>query len=96
MTWVQTIIDFLITALCIFIVLRIIMKAKNAMEAKKNEEAAAKAAEEQAKKDAEAAAAKAKADEEAAALKAKQDQLEACVFNQEKLLSKILDALKNK
>lgn len=95
-TWIQTIIDFLITALCIFIVLRIIMKAKNAMEAKKNEEAAAKAAEEQAKKDAEAAAAKAKADEEAAALKAKQDQLEACVFNQEKLLSEILDALKNK
>ena len=35
-------------------------------------------------------------DEEAAALKAKQDQLEACVFNQEKLLSEILDALKNK
>ena len=33
-TWLQTIIDFLITALCIFVVLRIIVKAKNLAEYK--------------------------------------------------------------
>ena len=36
-TWIQTIIDFLLTALCIFIVLRILMKAKNTLERKKIE-----------------------------------------------------------
>ena len=42
-TWLQTIIDFLITALCIFVVLRIIVKAKNLAEYKKTMEAEAKA-----------------------------------------------------
>ena len=53
-TWIQTIIDFLLTALCIFIVLRILMKAKNTLEHKKIE-AEKKKAEEEAKKAEEAA-----------------------------------------
>ena len=91
-TWFQTIIDFLITALCIFIVLRIIMGIKNKLEAKKQAEEAAKAAE--AKAEAEKVAA------EAARLAAeaaeKQEKLDASIFKQEQLLSEIKDILKNK
>lgn len=91
-TWLQTIVDFLIVALCIFIMLRVIMKAKNVVEADK-----IKAAEEQKAID-EAAAAEAKkvADEAAAALAEKQAQLEASTLNQEKLLTEIRDLLKKK
>ncbi len=84
-TWVQTVIDFLITALCIFVVLRIIMTMKNKLEAKKIAEEAAKAADE-----------KAKTEEAAAALKARQDALEDAQLNQAKLLEEIRDILKNK
>lgn len=84
-TWAQTVIDFLITALCIFVVLRVIMAAKNRLEAKKIEEEKKKAEEEKAKKDA-----------EAAAIKARQDQLEECQINQAKLLEEIRDILKGK
>ncbi len=84
-TWAQTIIDFLITALCIFCVLRVIMVAKNKMEAKKIAEEQAKAEEE-----------KAKADEAAAALGARQAALEEAQLNQTKLLEEIRDILKNK
>lgn len=45
-TWLQTIIDFIIVALCIFIVLRIIIKSKEKLEARKKKEEAAPAAEE--------------------------------------------------
>lgn len=84
-TWAQTVIDFLITALCIFIVLRMIMMAKNTIEAKKIAETKAKEAEEKAKNDA-----------AAEALKARQLQLEEAQINQEKLLEEIRDLLKNK
>lgn len=84
-TWAQTIIDFLITALCIFCVLRVIMIAKNKMEAKKIAAEQAKAAEE-----------KAKADEAAAALEARQNALEEAQLSQAKLLEEIRDILKNK
>lgn len=84
-TWAQTVIDFLITALCIFVVLRVIMSAKNRLETKKIEAEKIKAEEE-----------KAKADAAAAALKARQDQLEECQINQAKLLEEIRDILKNK
>ena len=50
-TWIQTIIDFLLTALCIFIVLRILMKAKNTLEHKKIEAEKKKAEEENRKLD---------------------------------------------
>lgn len=84
-TWIQTIIDFLITAFCIFVVLRVIMKLKNKLDAKKTAEAEAKAAEE-----------KAKADAELEAVKARQAQLEESTLNQEKLLSEIKDILSKK
>ncbi len=85
-TWVQTVLDFLITALCIFCVLRVIMIAKNKMEAKKIAAEQAKAEEEE----------KAKASEAAAALQARQNALEEAQINQAKLLEEIRDILKNK
>ena len=84
-TWAQTVIDFLITALCIFVVLRIIITMKNTLESKKIAAEKAKAEEE-----------KAKADEAAAALKVRQDALEEAQLNQAKLLEEIRDILKNK
>jgi large conductance mechanosensitive channel len=89
-TWLQTIIDFLITALCIFIVLRIITGARNKLEAKKlaADEAAKKEAEEKAKADKEAA------DAVAAAAAAKQAALDESVMQQAALLSEIRDLLK--
>lgn len=72
-TFIQSIIDFIIVALCIFIALRVIMNAKNklhadeiaAEKAKAEEEAAAaKAAEEAAKQENEAKEAAKKAEDE--------------------------------
>lgn len=84
-TWLQTIIDFLITALCIFIVITVIAKARERLEAKKiAEEAAAKAE----------ADAKAKADKEAA--EAREEAYRNSVLQQEVLLKEIRDLLKNK
>lgn len=83
--WLQTIIDFLITAFCIFCVLRVIMKLKNKLDAKKIAEAEAKSAEEKAKQDA-----------ELEAVKARQTQLEESTLNQEKLLAEIKDILAKK
>lgn len=91
-TWLQTIIDFLITAFCIFVVLRVIMRAKNKLEAKKQAEAEAAAAAAKAEADrkaAEAAAAAAVAAE-------KQAQLDASILEQSKLLAEIRDLMKNK
>ena len=82
-TWAQTVIDFLITAFCIFVVLRIIMNIKNRFESEKIAAAEKEAAE-----------AKAKADEEAAALKARQDALEESTLKQAELLAEIRDLLK--
>lgn len=91
--WLQTIIDFLIIALSIFIVLRILHNAENKLNAKKiaKEEAenAAKKAEEEAlaAKAAEEAAAK------AAAEKAIQDEYYANVREQSRLLREISEKL---
>ena len=90
--WIQTIIDFLITAFCIFLVLRVIMKLKDKLEAKKIAEEKAKAEEEEKK----AAEEKAKADAELEAVKARQTQLEESTLNQEKLLAEIKDILSKK
>lgn len=87
--WIQTIIDFLIVALCIFIILRVIVKAKEKVEAKKIAEAEAKAAEEKAKADADAAAAA----EAKAAADARQKAIEDSILNQEKLLAEICKAV---
>ena len=83
--WLQTIIDFLITAFCIFVVLRVIMKVKNKLDAAKIAEEEKKAAEEKAKEEA-----------ELEAIKARQAQLEESTLNQEKLLADIKDILSKK
>ena len=91
-TWFQTILDFLITAFCIFIVLRIIMVIKKRAERKELEAAEKKAAEEKAAADkaaAEAAVA-------AAAAAEKQARLDESVLKQEALLTEIKELLKNK
>lgn len=91
-TWLQTIIDFIITAFCIFVVLRIMVKAKEKIEAKKIAEEKAKAEAEKAKADAEKAAADA-----AAALEvAKKKELDESILRQEKLLAEMCELLKSK
>lgn len=89
-TWFQTILDFLIVALCIFTVLRILMRAKNVIDAEKIAAEEKKAAEEKAKAEAEEAATKEKAE----ALAARQTQLEEAVLHQEKLLAEMCEIMK--
>ncbi|MCQ2428940.1 MAG: large conductance mechanosensitive channel protein MscL [Clostridia bacterium] len=89
-SWIQTIIDFVIVALCIFLILRVIMKAREKIDAKKKAEeeaAAAKAAEEKAAADAAAA-------EAAAVAAARQAAVEDAILNQEKLLKELVAASK--
>ena len=95
-SWIQTILNFIIVALCIFVALRVLMHAKNSLNEKEIEEAAKKAAEEKAAADAKAAEDKKAADEAAVALAKKQAELEAATLHQEKLLEEIRDLLKNK
>ena len=89
-TWLQTIIDFLIIAFCIFCVVRLINKIRDKanekeLAAKAEADAAAKkAADEKAAADAEAA--KAKAEEEAA--------FRASIMKQTELLAEISKSLK--
>ena len=89
-TWLQTIIDFLIIALCIFCVVRVINKIRDKANEKEilakaeADAAAKKAADEKAAADAEAA--KAKAEEEAA--------FRASLMKQTELLSEIRNSLK--
>lgn len=95
LTWgafVQTVIDFLVIALCIFFVLRAISKASAVANRKKLAEEEAKAAEAKAKADAEAAA-KAEEEAKAAAHKAALDQ---AILNEEKLLAEIKELLAKK
>ncbi len=86
-SFIQTIIDFLLTALAIFIVLRIIMKTKEKFNAKQ-------IAEEAEKKAAADAEAKAKADAEAAAKAAEEEAAKAAAAEQLQLLRDIRDSLK--
>lgn len=91
-SWIQTIIDFIITAFCIFFVLRVITKTKAKLEADKiaaEEKAAAEAAA-KAEEDKKAAA-------EAAAIEAeKAEAFKQSIIQQEKLLAEIRDLMKNK
>ncbi len=91
-TWLQTILDFVITAFCIFLIIRIFTKAKDKVEAKKLAEE--KAAAEEAAKAAEEA--KAAADAAAAAAAEKQAALDASILWQASLLADIKELLKNK
>lgn len=91
-SWIQTVIDFLITAFFIFVFLRLLMRVRNAIEIKKieEEEAKKKAAEEKAAADAAAAA------EAAAAALAKKEELEQSILRQEKFLAEIAETLKKR
>ena len=91
-TWIQTIIDFLIVAFCIFLMLRLITKARATLERKKLAAEEAKAAEAAAKAEAEKKAAA----EAAAVAAARQNQIEESLLNQEKLLEKICEAVSKK
>lgn len=91
-TWIQTILDFLIVAFCIFLVLRLITKARATLERKKIAAEEAKAAEEAAKAEAEKKASAAAA----AAAAERQKMIEDSLLNQEKLLEKICDAVSKK
>lgn len=91
-TWLQTIIDFLIIALCIFVCVKIICSVQNKIKEKeiKAKEEADKLAAEQAEKDS-------KAQAEADALKAEEEKaFRASIVAQESLLKEILLELKNK
>ncbi len=85
--FIQLILDFLIVALCIFVVLRVIMKSKEKLHAAEIAAAKQKADEEAAAKKAEEDAAKAAAEEEIA----KQKALDAEKLT---LLREIRDSLK--
>ena len=85
--WIQTIIDFIIIALCVFCIIRLVRKAEELMKAK---ELAAKAeAEAKAKAEADAKAAEEAA--KAAALKAREDEFYANVKEQTELLRKLAE-----
>ena len=90
--WLQTIIDFLIIALCIFTVLRIIMKVRNTLNEKEIKAAEEKAAKEKA----EAEAAKAAADAAAAQKEAEEQKLKADVSRQAELLEKLCNIMESK
>lgn len=91
-TWFQTIIDFLITAFCVFVMVRVITGLRKKLDAKKIAEEAEKA--EEAKKKAEAD--KAAAAEAAKLAAEKQAALDASIIEQAKLLAEIRDLMKNK
>ncbi len=89
-TWLQTILDFLIIALVIFIIVRSINKAEKALHARQLAEQA-----EADKKAAEKAEAEKKAADAAAkALEDENRRLRESLLNQEKLLGDILAAMK--
>lgn len=91
-TWFQTILDFLIVAFFIFLVLRVIVKTRNKLDAKRIAEEKAKAEAEKIK----AEEAKAAADAAAQAAKDRQTAVEDAILRQEKLLAELVAATKKK
>ena len=92
--WLQTILDFLIIALCMFIILRVVTKMQALAHAKQTAEAEAAAAKKAEEDKAAAEAAAAEAAEKAAAEKAVQDQFYANVREQTELLRQIRESVK--
>ena len=95
-TWLQTILDFFIVAICIFTMVRLIVRLREALEHEKIKAAEEKAAAEKAKAAEEKAIADAKAAEMAAEEEKKQQEFKASIMAQETLLAEIRDLLKNK
>ena len=95
-TWLQTILDFFIVAICIFTMVRVIVRLREALEYEKNKAEEEKAAAAAAKAAEEKAIADAAAAEKAAELAKKQAEFDASVLKQEALLAEIRDILKNK
>ena len=91
-TWFQTILDFLIVAFFIFLVLRVMVKMRNKLDAKRIAEEKAKAEAEKVK----AEEAKAAADAAAQATKDRQTAVEDAILRQEKLLAELVAATKKK
>ena len=88
--WIQTIIDFLIIAFCIFVAVRIIKKLERKLNAKEIAIAEAEAAKKKAEADAKAAAEKAQLEAD----KAARDEFYANVREQSALLREIKENLK--
>lgn len=95
-SWFQTIVDFVITAFCIFLILRYITMARSKVEKAKEELIARRKADELAAAEAKAAEAKAAEEARAAAEKERQETFEASVRRQETLLEEIRDLLAKK
>ena len=92
--WLQTILDFFIIALSVFVAVRVIRSAERKLNAKEIARKEAEAAAKKAEEDAKAAEAKAAADAAAAAEKAIRDEYYANVREQAVLLREIRDNLK--
>ena len=92
--WLQAIVDFLIIAICVFAVVRIIRKTERRINAKEIAKAEAEAAAKNAEEEAKAAAAKAEADAKAAAEKAALEEFYANAREQAALLRDIRESLK--
>ena len=92
--WIQTIIDFLIIALTVFVAVRVIRKMERKLNAKEIAEQEALAAQKKAEDDAKAAEAKAAADAKAAEEKAIIDEYYENIREQSKLLREIAESVK--
>jgi large conductance mechanosensitive channel len=95
-TWFQTILDFLIVSICIFTMVRLIVRLREALEHDKMVKEEEKAKEAAEKAAAEKAIADAAAAEKAAELAKKQEALDASIIKQAELLAEIRDLMKNK
>ena len=91
-TVIQSIINFLIVAFCIFCVLRVLMKSKEKLHEKEAAEAAAKAAEEKAKADEAAALAKEAEEKKLAA----EEKMKEDIAKQTELLEKLCAIMEKK
>ena len=94
--WFQTILDFLLVALCIFTVRRVMMRAKNHWEDIRlaDEKAAAEAAAKEAAE--KAAQEQAQAEAAAKAVADRQKAVEDAILRQQELMAELVEAVKKK
>ena len=91
--WIQTIIDFLIIALSVFVAVRVIKKMERKIRAKEIAEKEAAAAKKKAEEDAKAAIAKKEAELKAAAEAARQEEYYRNIRRQTELLEKLYEKM---